>query len=500
MVRARTDDNKQVLTIALVLLVLLCLVLSGVAYLGYAGQSDLEKEKAALKLEFANERKKAENADLQLAVSHFVTGIDDKKDQETLRGLRRTHKGEFDAELGKYGKEVNWDGNQERPVESLLAMLEACRKKADAATKNMKASEEQRTQALEDYKRGIDQKNQVIADLDKKLKDTSDLITKRGQAIQDEYDKALKALKDALPDNDANLKKIKELEVEKQKLVADLRKARDDMEIKIKKLEDKIPQVDILGYDQPKGKVVTVDKTQQTCYLNLGSADFVKPGLTFSVFGEKEYKPTAERKASVEIVNITGEHMCMARVTEIKNAARKPIVTGDELYNPGWFPGLRDHVAIAGLIDLNSDGRDSTPEFVKALEKQGIIVDAWLDLKDLTLKGALKEVGPKTSYLIIGDEPDLDKAMIGKEGDPRLEKKLNMREVIQKLRDDAKAKGVYVVDARRYMALMGMKVPKPASEFSSYVVKPDKPAGDKPEMKKDGDKPEMKKDDKKEDK
>jgi len=498
MVRARTDDNKQILTICLVLFVLLSLVLGGVAYLGYAGQNELEKEKADLKAKYEQARKDADTQTLLLATAHAISGIDDKKDLDNLKGLKRAHQKDFDAEVAKYGKDVAWDANQDLPAQHLLGMLDACRKKLDAAEKGKKTSDDQRDVARKEYEQKIKEKDKALTDLDEKLKATSKAIEDRGKALQDEYDKALKALKDALPDNDANLKKIKELEAEKQKVLADLKKARDDMEIKIKKLEDKIPQVDLLAYDQPKGKVVTVDKTQQTCYLNLGTADFVKPGLTFSVFGEGEYKPTAERKASVEIVNVTGDHMCMARVTEIKNAARKPIVSGDQLYNPGWFPGLRDHVAIAGLVDLNGDGRDGTPEFVKALEKQGVIVDAWLDLKDQQLKGALKAVGPKTSYLIIGDEPEVDKELVGNQIDPRLEKKLSLRQVIHDLKEDAKAKGVYVVDARRYMALAGMKVPKPASEFSSYIMKPDaKPAGDQGGDKKKDD---MKKDDKKEDK
>jgi hypothetical protein len=243
---------------------------------------------------------------------------------------------------------------------------------------------------------------------------------------------------------------------------ARLGKARDDLETKLKKLEDKIPQVDLLAYDQARARIVAVDKAQQTCYLNLGAADFVKPGLTFSVFGEGEYKPSAERKACVEIVKITGDHLSLARVTDSKNA--KPIVAGDQLYNPSWFPGLRDHVAIAGLIDLNGDGQDGTAELVKALEQQGIIVDAWLDLKDQSLKGALQAVGPKTSYLILGDEPETEHELT----DPRRAKKTTTLQTIDKLVEDATAKGIYVVGARRYLALAGMKVPGPTARQREF--------------------------------
>jgi hypothetical protein len=308
--------------------------------------------------------------------------------------------------------------------------------------------------------------------------DPAEDLDKRLAAVQAEYAKALAAIKAALPDKDPNLKKLitlqaekdnivseklNRLTVEKDKLLVELKQERDNNEIRIKKLEDKVPQVDLLAYDQPKGKIIDVDQKQETVDLNLGSADFLKMGLTFSVFADGAYKPSGERKASVAVVAIIGEHRCRARVTEINNAARRPIIKGDLLYNPAWIPGLRDHVAIAGIIDLNGDGHDNTADFVKALEKEGVIVDVWLDLKDLALKGAVKAVTFKTSFLIVGDEPDVEAELIGNRIDPRLEKKMSIRQVMHDLREDAKAKGVYLVSVRRYLALAGMKVPRPTA-------------------------------------
>src|SRR5262249_43792893 len=159
-----------------------------------------------------------------------------------------------------------------------------------------------------------------------------------------------KALADALPENEKNQRKIQELEKIRKDLEGALAKSVREAEIRVKKLEDKLVRDDILGFDQPKGKILTLDRDGKTAYLNIGSADYVKPGLTFSIFGVGQYKANAERKASVEVLSVTGEHMCMARVTEIKSATRDPILTGDLLYNPAWTPGLREHVAIAGLI------------------------------------------------------------------------------------------------------------------------------------------------------
>lgn len=301
----------------------------------------------------------------------------------------------------------------------------------------------------------------------------ADEAAKRLALMQAEYDKALTAVKAAL-DKDARLQRLLDLHAEREKLQAVAKLAREkaelearlqeaikDLELKVQKLEERIPRIDLLALELPKGKIVTVENGQQVVYVNLGSADFVRRGLTFSVFGEAEYKPKAEPKASIEVVEIIGEHRCRARVTALKNALRRPLAAGDLLYNPAWTPGLRDHVAIAGVIDLNEDGRDRTAEFIKALEKNGAIVDAWIDMKEPAIKGG-KGVSRKTSYLILGDVPEFGERQAA--DDPNLEKKLAMLELVACLRDEAVRLGVCVVPARRYLALAGMTVPKPAAE------------------------------------
>jgi hypothetical protein len=313
--------------------------------------------------------------------------------------------------------------------------------------------------------------------------------------VDTKYKEAIDNLLKAMPDLEGKNKKIETLEASLVKTKQERDKAIADLEVRLKRAEDKIQPVDLMAYDQPKGKIVSADRSGQTVLVNVGSDEYVKPGLTFSVFGVGEYKPDAPSKAKIEITNVVGPHSSMARVTETRSATRYPIITGDQLFNPAWTPGLRDHVAIAGFIDLTGDQKDGTAEFVKALEKQGVIIDAWLDLRDLSIKGATKEVTAKTNFLIMGEQPDLDKQVDLNPNDPRLEKKMSVREAIKKLHDQAREQGVTIVDARKFMALMGMKVPKPLkyqADWTNYTVKPgarkdDDDKGDK------GDKPEMKK-------
>jgi len=398
---------RTLLTVALALLVLL---LGGLAYLGHAGKSDLERERAEYQAKYEQ----------ACAAAASPRSPAPPKHEDLLEEYRR----KLDA-AEQAQRAAEQQGKEGRAEHAYQLAVSECR--------------------LEDSQRRLKEKDQTLAAMQKQL-----------DAVRASIDKALADLKPDALDNEACLKRILQLEADKARLQADLLRTHADMEIKIQKLEEKLPQIDLLAYEQPKGKIVKADGAQQTAYLNLGSADLVKPGLTFSVFGEAEYKPNAERKASVEVVEVIDEHLCRARVTEIRNAVRRPLNPGDQLYNPMWSPGLRDHVAVAGMIDLSGDGRDQTAEFVKALEKEGVIVDAWLDMKELSLKGALKAVNFKTNYLILGDIPEPDSATNDHVG--------AVHRTIHDLREAAMARGTAIVNARRYMMLAGMKLPKPAAK------------------------------------
>ncbi len=149
-------------------------------------------------------------------------------------------------------------------------------------------------------------------------------------------------------------------------------------------------------------KIIEMDRRGTNPYINLGSADHVKPQLTFSIHGVGlDGRPIGPPKGTLEVVNVIGDHLSRTRVTAVKDPNRDPILKGDVLYNPSWNPILKKHVALAGIMDLTGDGRDSLAEFMRNLERQNVIVDAWLDPKDYSIKG--KGITVRTDYLIQGE-------------------------------------------------------------------------------------------------
>src|SRR5262249_44684532 len=107
-------------------------------------------------------------------------------------------------------------------------------------------------------------------------------------------------------------------------------------------------------------KIVEMDRRGTNPYINLGSTDNVKSQQTFTIHAiGQDGRPNRQAKGTLEVVNVSGPHLSQARVTGVKDANRDPIIKGDIIYNPSWNPTLKKHVALAGIMDITGDGRDS---------------------------------------------------------------------------------------------------------------------------------------------
>jgi hypothetical protein len=115
-------------------------------------------------------------------------------------------------------------------------------------------------------------------------------------------------------------------------------------------------------------------------------------------------------------------------------------------------------VAIAGIIDLTGDGRDSLNEFMRNLERQNIVVDAYVDPKDGSAKGQLTY---QTDYLILGGAPDRAYSSSSDESDKRV---LEGRKQMQ---EEAKKYGVPVKSLLSYLEMIGYPLPHATRETSS---------------------------------
>lgn len=476
MAAKKGEDSKQGLIIALVIMFLLCIGLGVGTYYGFADQDRLAKEAKAAKdaetkMRNARDWEKYQNLLLKAYIGHTLPKEDqdalasfqDKFDSGSL-GQNETNYQNFKDLVAKLAGDdknpgvLGWDAAKKQPANTFYARLDT----ADALVKQAKDAQ---AKAEEKFKKDLDATKQELAEVTKerdKWKKTSDDLTKENAELKTNYRQGkyaeLYQRAEALSNDLEDLRKKMETSKDDAKKAADkLAKDNDALKLQISKLNDQIKPVNVLDYDKPKGKIVNVEGAGSVVYINLGSADNVKPQLTFSIRGAgSNGQASQHRKGALEVTKILGPHLSQANVTETTDRNRDPILTGDLLFNPTWNSSLRQHVAVAGLIDLVGDGSNNTQEFIRTLRDQGVVVDAYLDLKDMKVKG--DGISAKTQYLVLGDQPEANINLSGT--DMRTSRKEEMWKKMKEMQDEAHRLGVTIVPYRRFLSVIGYPMPR----------------------------------------
>jgi hypothetical protein len=199
-------------------------------------------------------------------------------------------------------------------------------------------------------------------------------------------------------------------------------------------------------------RIIHMNRDGKKPYINLGTDDKVVPQLTFSVHARGlDGRPSPIAKGTVEIVTVIDAHTSQVRVTSVRDEKSDPILKDDILFNPTWDPTVQKHVAIAGIIDPDSSGRDITADFMKQLERQGVVIDAYIDTRTIEQKG--KGMTVNTDYIIIGNGIDSYNDPRSRNND--LVKKMDT--TIREMQEKARANGVKIIGFRKYMELAGYR-------------------------------------------
>jgi hypothetical protein len=503
----RPQESKQPLIISLVFAVLMVLGLGVTAYYGFSGQDALRKD-------LGEQKKKAD----------FMTGERDwyKFQAQYFRACigqtegidfasLGTTKGQFDNnQLGgsatdkeavtKIIKDMDnrlpWDTAQNRPRQSYEALLQQERERANSLKEQSDRFLAAKSDAERAAKKASDDLKNARASFDEKL----EAMRKQTETDMSGYLAKIAEQRSEIDrQNQENEKVVKKETAEKKKSDEEISKAG----LKIKDLQVamdiKNEQLDVLqrkGVDvAPKGwqtdwKIVSIDRTGQQPFINIGSADNVQPQLTFSVHARGPAgQAVPQSKGSLEVVSVLGPHLSQARVLSVKDRAKEPLLKGDVLFNPVWSPTLQKHVALVGIMDVNGDGLNAVYDLIRTLERQNVVVDAYVDPRDNTIKG--KGLTAQTAYLIEGKSTATEQLA----GDDRGQKDATNKwlEENGKLKKLAKENGVLVVGLQNYLEQVGYRVQRsassvgiatpsvlPAEQPAAAPKKDDKPKEDKP--------------------
>ena len=149
------------------------------------------------------------------------------------------------------------------------------------------------------------------------------------------------------------------------------------------------------------------------CTINIGSADALRPGVTFGVIDADETRlQDAKIKSTLQVTKIRGQHLAEARVVA-RPEISSPIIEDDKIYSPFWAPGQTVKIALAGDIDIDGDGRPDNEQVRGMITSAGAEVAATIGV-DGTETGKLDA---SIRFLVIGEDPDLSKSNVQNRAD-----------------------------------------------------------------------------------
>jgi hypothetical protein len=268
-----------------------------------------------------------------------------------------------------------------------------------------------------------------------------------------------------------------------RKQLDDLSRDKEDLQAKnrafqtkVTRLSDELTQatsrkeIDPLQFDEPQGKILR-RLDDNIVEIDLGSNARVARGLTFTILpydypekgrrsqmrlnrypDERGVYRSVEQftpKATIEVIDVIGPNLSRARITSEEDRIRNGALPGDLLYNAVWRKGQTDHVALIGIFDTNGDGTDDIESVVRDLNKMGITVDAYFDLRSQKWVGRLED---RTRYLVEGYIPN------PLPNDPYLNAKVKMNGSMKAAKDEAITKGLTIVNFRDFFGKMGYRV------------------------------------------
>ena len=486
-------ESKNGLIVTLVFFILATIGLGVSTYFGFSEQETLRADKDKSESTQKNEAKLIDFYKFQsMLYWTYISTVNGFKpeDLEIYEGLRA--KADDETILPKDAK---YDPNKEelKLVKTRMDMLEkmafkdAAEKdltlKFDKATKKPSNTfdeittlqskrylalkerfdkvEMEKKEAQEAEKKALDEFAVFKADINKKYAGLTDVAKKEFAEFIGMRDN-LRKQKDDLTKLLATEKTERSRENEEfTEKIAKLEKKSKDKDLEITGLADQLVLTKSKGNDigksiRPDYKIVSIDRTGSLPYINVGHGDKVSPQDTFSIHGiGPDGRPLPEIKGSLEVINIVGEHLAQCKILSIKDTNKDPILKGDIIFNPTWNPNARKRIAIMGVIDLTGDGKDQIYELIGQLERQGVLVDAFLDPATLEIRNT-PGISPKTDLLIIGDGIDSVKAPRGIVN----EKLTQLTKATNEMRQQAKENGVAQIDLRKYLEMSGFRVPK----------------------------------------
>ena len=369
----------------------------------------------------------------------------------------------------------------------------------------------------------VGSKTAQIAALQKDLNDQRTRLNTQVDTHRKAQEKAETDLRNLVATKDekmaAKQTEIDRFKADRNQLISELAQEKEANEKRVKKLTDDLAQlelrIDILKdrnnvlsgerFEQADGLIAAVNSTSKTVVIDLGEADQLKKGMTFSIYpkdnralgaeldelkanvdhaykdqkigvGERDDRKQVLNftgmKGKIAVTRLLGPHSAEARI--IEEDLYRPMVRGDVIYTPTWSPGLVEKISIIGDIDLDGDGKSDREQFRQFLAVSGVVIDNEVSDAGERLPADGK-ITVQTKFLVLGNIPDRAD-IVGDNEKARVDKILSHQKDMSK---EARANGVRIVRLNDFLAHIGFE-----SKRRMF-----RPGDDRPYLLKDGLKP-----------
>ena len=315
----------------------------------------------------------------------------------------------------------------------------------------------------------LKKKNEEIAKWEVKYKEREDSKAPQIKDFRESADKAAQELASAKQNFDARRTEVEKLAADTQAKLASVRKETateiEKQKEDIKKLEkslattqgslnEKTTEINDTKrtiVDVPDGEIRWVNQRSGMVWINVGRADGLQPLMTFSVFpADISDLSKGARKGTIEVTQILDGHMAEARITD--DTITDPLMPGDKIDTALWNPGEHLHFALAGLMDVNGDGRNDLELVKNLITMNNGVVDCYQDDKGRV--HGLGEMSINTRFLVKGSDAKKEA------GAPALSAgQSSIGDKAKELELKAKELGVQTISLQELLQRMGYKAP-----------------------------------------
>ena len=252
-------------------------------------------------------------------------------------------------------------------------------------------------------------------------------------------------------------------QVEKEQIrdeLARLTKELNDRIMRLNQIVDfqrqQLEELQNVSFDEPDGRVTTVDNTNGTVWLNLGRKDCLRAQVTFSVYGKSNKgiaRGPEDVKAKIEVVEVR-DTSSIARIVEEERD--RPVGIGDVIFSPAWSAGLKEYFAFVGDGDLNNDGvmDNKDRKILKdLLNNAGAEIDVEIS-NDGLREPADSKLTVHTKWLVVGDVGDPSTAV---NDQAKLQRILAVQKQHEMLVQEAREHGIKIVSLKDFLTYLGWK-------------------------------------------